>query len=61
MELLASIERTFSDPDQEMMACAQLHTLKMMMGMTANKYMAKFEMLVGRISFNKVGLEDAFI
>src|SRR5882724_6192253 len=51
-ELLVGIER---------MACAQLHTLKMMMGMTADEYMAKFEMLVGRTSFNKVALEEAFI
>ena len=31
------------------------------MGMTADEYMAKFEMLSGRTGFNEVGLEDAFI
>jgi len=36
-----------------MTALAQLHALKMMKGITADKYMAKFEMLVGRTSFNK--------
>jgi len=60
-ELLAGIERTFGDPDQERTAHAQLHALKMMMGMMADEYMAKFEMLVGRTSFNEVELEDAFI
>jgi len=43
------------------MACAQLHTLKMTMGMTADKYMAKLEMLAGRTGFNEVALEDTFI
>jgi len=38
----------------------QLHTLKMMMGMIADEYMAKFEMLVGRTGFNEAALEDAF-
>ena len=61
VELLASIKRTFGDPDWERMAHAQLHTLKMMMGMTAGEYMAKFEMLAGRMGFNKAALEDTFI
>ena len=43
------------------MVCAQLHTLKMTMGMMADEYMAKFKMLVGRTSFNEAALEDAFI
>src|SRR5882672_3324403 len=60
-ELLAGIMRTFGDPDQERMACSQLHALKMTMGMTADKYMAKFEMLAGRTGFNEAALEDAFI
>jgi len=51
-ELLAGIERTFGDPDQERMAHTQLHALKMMMGMTANKYMAKFEMPSSEASLN---------
>jgi len=49
---LASRE-TFGDPYQERMACAQFHTLKMMMGMMANEYIAKYEMLAGRTSFNE--------
>ena len=60
-ELLAGVERTFGDPDQERTACTQLHALKMTMGMTANEYTAKFEMLVRRTGFNKAALEDAFI
>jgi len=61
MELLDGIERTFDDPDWERTAHIQLHTLKMMMGMTADKYTAKFEMLAGRPGFNKAALEVAFI
>jgi len=61
VELLVSIERTFSNPDLERMAHSQLHALKVMTGMTPNKYTAKFEMLAGRTSFNEVALEDAFI
>ena len=57
----AGIERTFGDPDQEMTVCAQLHTLKMMTGMRADEYTAKFEMLTGRTGFNEVALEDTFI
>src|SRR5882672_182733 len=60
-ELLAGITRTFRDPDRERTARAQLHALKMTMGMTADEYMAKFEMLAGRTGFNEVALEDAFI
>src|SRR5882724_9643902 len=33
----------------------------MMMGMMADEYMAKFEMLVGRTGFNEAALEDTFI
>jgi len=36
--LLASVERTFGDPDKERMARAQLHTLRMTPGMTAEEY-----------------------
>jgi len=61
VELLAGVERTFSNPDWERTAHTQLHAPKMTMGMTANEYMAKFEMLVGRTSFNEVELEDMFI
>src|SRR5882724_3230645 len=59
-ELLSSIERTFGDPDKESMTHAQLHALKMTMGMMADKYMAKF-MLADRTGFNNAALEDAFI
>ena len=40
-ELLAGIKRTFRDPDWEKKACVQLQALKMMTGMTADKYTAK--------------------
>jgi len=60
-ELLAGIMRTFGDPDRERTVHAQLHTLKITTGMTANEYMARFEMLAGRPSFNKAALEDTFI
>src|SRR5882672_3828 len=60
-ELLAGITRTFGDPDRERTARAQLHTLKMTTGMSADEYMAKFEMLAGRTSFNEAALEDTFI
>jgi len=30
-------------------------------GMMADEYMAKFEMLMGRTSFNEAALEDTFI
>src|SRR5882724_7145187 len=39
----------------------QLHVLKMMPGMTTEEYMANFEMLSRRTSFNKAALEDAYI
>ena len=35
--------------------------MKMTMGMTADEYTAKFEMLAGRTGFNEAALEDAFI
>src|SRR5882672_5423533 len=60
-ELLAGITRTFGDPNRERMARAQMHALKMMMGMTADEYTAKFEMLARRTGFNEAALEDAFI
>src|SRR5882724_7915907 len=60
-KLLSSIERTFRDPDRERMARAQLHALKMTVGMTADKYMARFKTLADRTGFNDAALEDAFI
>jgi len=59
--LLAVIERTFGNPDWERMVYAQLHTLRMTMGMTEDEYITKFKMLAGRTSFNEAALEDAFI
>ena len=59
--LLVNIENAFSDPDQERMAHMQLHVLKMMVGIMAKEYMAKFEMLAGRTGFNDTALEDAYI
>jgi len=60
-ELLASIERTFSDPDKERTAHTQLHALKMTLGMMAEEYMASFKMLTAQTSFNKAALEDTYI
>ena len=59
--LLALIERTFGDPDKERTACTQLHALRMTPGMTAEEYMANFEMISGRTSFNDAALEDTYI
>src|SRR5882724_4086407 len=59
--LLASIKRTFSDPDKERMARAQLHTLRMTPGMTAEEYTANFEMISGRMGFNDATLEDTYV
>ena len=61
VELLEGIERTLGDPDWERTACSKLHALKMMTGIMADKYMAKFKMLMGRTGFNEVTLEDTFI
>ena len=52
-ELLAAIERTFGDPDCKRTACTQLHALKITAGMTADEYMANFEMLVERTGLTK--------
>src|SRR5882724_7979553 len=60
-ELLALIERTFSDPDQERTTCTQLHTPKMTPGMMAEEYTASFEMLAAWTSFNAAALEDTYI
>src|SRR5882672_7792759 len=60
-ELLAGITRTFGDPNRERMAHTQLHALKMTMGIMADEYMAKFEMLAGRAGFNEAAFEDTFI
>jgi len=42
LDLLACIERTFSDPDWERMEGTQLHTLKMTTRMMEDEYTAKF-------------------
>jgi len=59
-ELLASIKRTFSNPDWERTACMQLHALRMTPGMMAEEYMASFEMLTAWTSFNEAALEDMY-
>ena len=61
VELLASIKRTFGNPDQEMTAHMQLHALRMTLGMMAEEYMASFEMLAAWTSFNEAALEDMYI
>jgi len=61
VELLASIERTFSDPDWERTTHMQLHTLRMTPGMTAEEYTAIFEMLTTLTSFNEAALKDMYI
>ena len=58
---LESVEKTFRDPDWAWTACAQLHELKMTSSTMAEDYMAQFEMLVGRTSFNDVALEDIYV
>src|SRR5882724_6749912 len=59
--LLASIKRSFGDPDKERMAHAQLHALRMTPSMTAEEYTANFEMISGRTGFNDATLEDAYV
>ena len=59
--LLAGIERTFGDPDQERTAHTQLLTLKMTMGMMVDKYMAKFKLLAGMTGLNERAFKDTFI
>ena len=58
---LENVEKTFRDPDQAQMACAQLHELKMIPGTTAEDYTAQFKMLAGRTGFNNAELEDIYI
>ena len=60
-ELLASIERTFSDPDQERTTHMQVHPLIMTLGMTVKEYTASFEMYAARTGFNAAALEDTYI
>jgi len=61
VELLASIKRTFGNPDQEMTAHMQLHALRMTPGMMAEEYMANFEMLATQTGFNEAALKDTYI
>ena len=60
-ELLALIERTFSDPDWERTTHTQLHALRMTPGMMAEEYMASFKMLAALTSFNEAALKDMYI
>ena len=57
---LENVKKTFGDPDRAWMACAQLHELKMTTGTTEEDYMAQFEMLGGRTSFNDTALKDIY-
>ena len=58
---LESAEKTFRDLDWAWTAHAQLHELKMTTSTTAEDYMARFEMLAGRTSFNDAALEDIYV
>ena len=58
---LESVEKTFRDLDWAQMAHAQLHELKMTLDTTAEDYMAQFEMLTGRTSFNNTALKDIYV
>ena len=61
-ELLASIERTFGDPDWERTARMQLHALRMTPGMMAEEYMASFEMLsTGLVSMKQSSRTHTFM
>src|SRR5882724_3648241 len=60
-ELLASIKRTFSNPDQERTAHTQLHALRMTLGMMPEEYMASFKMLAAWTGFNEAALKDTYI
>src|SRR5882724_7987812 len=59
--LLTSIESTFGDPDNERMAHAQLHALRMTPGMTTEEYTTNFEMISGRTGFNHAALQDTYV
>ena len=43
------------------MAHAQLHEVKMVPGITAEDYTARFDMLTGRTGFNNAVLKDIYI
>jgi len=60
-DLLALIERTFSDPDWERTTHTQLHTLRMTLGVTAEEYTASFKILATWTSFNEAALEDMYV
>jgi len=58
VELLASIKRTFGDPDQER-TTVHSDTLRMTLGMMAEEYMASFrDALLLQTSFNEAALES---
>jgi|SRR5882724_7827761 len=60
-DILASIKRTFGDPDRERTTRMQLHALRMTLGMMAEEYMTSFEMLTTQTGFNEAALEDTYI
>ena len=49
----------FGDPNSDRTACTKLHNLRMTSGMSADEYMAQFEILAARTNFNDPALEDA--
>ena len=57
---IKQVENTFGDPDQSRTACTKLHDLKMSSSMSADEYIAQFEILAGRTNFNDAVLEDAY-
>ena len=46
--------------DWSRIARTKLHNLKMSSSMSADEYIAQFEILVGRTNFNDAALEDAY-
>lgn len=54
------VQDAFGDPDAARTARTKLHDLKMTSGMSADEYVAQFEILAGRTGFNDAALEDAF-
>ena len=58
---LENIKKTFGDLDWAQTAHRQLHELKMTPGNMAEDYVAQFEMLMGRTSFNDAVLKDIYV
>ena len=54
------VKDAFGDPDHSRTACTKLHDLRMSLSMSADEYIAQFEILAGRTNFNNVALEDVY-